>query len=117
MSTKCKKCKAPITGFLAKIAGLAGVKQSTKNPDYCNKCEKDAPQAPAPAEVKKEEPKDLYEAAEEKKEEAPQVETKEPVKEETKEAPKPENKEEDWAEELRAKQEVVLDEKKSSDES
>lgn len=36
---KCTKCGAPLDGFLAKIAAIAGVKQSLTNPDVCNKCE------------------------------------------------------------------------------
>ncbi|MFH1235388.1 MAG: hypothetical protein V1685_00420 [Parcubacteria group bacterium] len=36
---KCSKCGAPLDGFLAKIARLAGVKPSVTNPDVCNKCE------------------------------------------------------------------------------
>ncbi|MBI5077092.1 hypothetical protein HZB94_01805 [Candidatus Falkowbacteria bacterium] len=39
MSKKCVNCGAPIEGFWAKISAVAGVKQSAKNPDYCNKCE------------------------------------------------------------------------------
>ena len=42
MTTKCVHCGAPITGFWAKLSALAGVKQSLKNPDYCNKCEDQA---------------------------------------------------------------------------
>lgn len=63
MAQKCKACKAPIEGFFAKISALAGVKKSTKNPEYCNKCENKVPQAPAPVEEKSAEPKDLYEVA------------------------------------------------------
>ena len=51
MSKKCVHCGAPIEGFWAKISSLAGVKQSAKNPDYCNKCEgmiPAAPEAPQP---------------------------------------------------------------------
>lgn len=36
---KCIKCGAPLEGFFAKIASLAGVKPSTVNPDLCNKCD------------------------------------------------------------------------------
>lgn len=59
MAKKCKGCNVPLEGFMAKIASLAGVKPSTKNPDYCNKCEAKmnaetnpapAPEVPAPVE-------------------------------------------------------------------
>ncbi|MFH0780226.1 MAG: hypothetical protein V1928_05250 [Parcubacteria group bacterium] len=36
---KCAKCGAPLEGFFAKIASLAGVKPSNVNPDLCNKCD------------------------------------------------------------------------------
>ena len=72
MSTKCKKCGAPITGFWAKIAALAGVKQSLKDPEMCNKCDSEpiVPVATPVASV--EQPKDLFEA--EVKPETPKVE-------------------------------------------
>lgn len=78
MGTKCKKCGAPITGFWAKIAAIAGVKQSLKDPEMCNKCdglpaqagEVAAPVATPAAPV--EQPKDLFEA--EVKPEAPKTE-------------------------------------------
>ena len=41
MAKKCAKCHAPIEGFWAKISAWAGVKQSTKYSELCNKCEKD----------------------------------------------------------------------------
>jgi hypothetical protein len=43
MSKKCAKCGAPISGWLAFISKLAGVKQSTKDENLCNKCEDAAP--------------------------------------------------------------------------
>lgn len=36
---KCVKCGAPLEGFFAKIASLAGVKPSAVNSEVCNKCE------------------------------------------------------------------------------
>ena len=69
MGQKCKKCGAPISGFWAKISAIAGVKQSTKNPDYCNVCESQA--APVLPAVKTESPvapKDLFESESEKEE-------------------------------------------------
>lgn len=62
MSKKCLRCGAPLDGFFAKIAGLAGVKPSEKNPDYCNKCESLIPtegnnQDSVNVEAKSEEPK------------------------------------------------------------
>jgi len=70
MSTKCKKCGAPITGFWAKIAALAGVKQSLKDPECCNKCDSEVtapvstPATPASPSLggPAEQPKDLFEA-------------------------------------------------------
>ncbi len=36
---KCKKCGAPLEGFLYKTIGkLMGVKPSEENPEICNKC-------------------------------------------------------------------------------
>ena len=43
MTKKCVACGAPLDGFLGKIASLAGVRPSIKNPDYCNKCESRIP--------------------------------------------------------------------------
>ncbi|KKQ78815.1 MAG: hypothetical protein UT02_C0056G0003 [Parcubacteria group bacterium GW2011_GWC2_38_7] len=63
MSKKCLACGAPLDGFFAKIANLAGVKPSNKNPDYCNKCEAQIPSAPSAPVEKPAEPKDLYESA------------------------------------------------------
>lgn len=51
MSKKCVHCGAPIEGFWAKISSVAGVKQSTKNPDYCNKCEGMIPSQPEATEA------------------------------------------------------------------
>ena len=63
MAKKCTGCGAPLDGFFAKIARLAGVKPSATNPDVCNKCENKMPkaedsadQAPAPEAPKTEEP-------------------------------------------------------------
>ncbi|MBU1132576.1 hypothetical protein KKC32_05030 [Patescibacteria group bacterium] len=47
MTQKCLKCRAPISGFLGKIARLAGVKPSETKPGYCNKCENEAPEVSA----------------------------------------------------------------------
>jgi len=44
MSKKCKSCGAPLEGFFSKIARLAGVRPSAKNPEYCNKCEDKIPE-------------------------------------------------------------------------
>jgi len=71
MSKKCLACGAPLDGFFAKIANLAGVKPSNKNPDYCNKCEAQIPSAPSAPVEKPAEPKDLYESATEPKVEEP----------------------------------------------
>lgn len=72
MYKKCLVCGAPLDGLFAKVASLAGVKPSEKNPDYCNKCESHIPEPPAAPVEKPAEPKDLYEAAAEpKKEEIP----------------------------------------------
>ncbi|MGE5308370.1 MAG: hypothetical protein ACM3OC_04740 [Deltaproteobacteria bacterium] len=44
MAKVCKRCRVPLEGFGAKIAGfLFGVKPSQKDPELCNKCE-DKPQ-------------------------------------------------------------------------
>jgi hypothetical protein len=48
---KCKKCGAPLEGFLYKTIGkLMGIKPSVKDPEVCNKCENE------PVEVKPETP-------------------------------------------------------------
>jgi hypothetical protein len=64
---KCKKCGAPLEGFLYNTIGkLLGLKPSEKDPEMCNKCEADtevkveevkpvvpaAPEAPVEPEVK-----------------------------------------------------------------
>jgi len=68
MAKKCLVCGAPLDGFFAKIAALAGVKPSEKNPDYCNKCEVHIPESSISTPIEKPtEPKDLYEAAAEPK--------------------------------------------------
>jgi len=37
---KCKKCGAPLEGFLYKTIGkLMGIKPSANDPEICNKCE------------------------------------------------------------------------------
>ncbi|OGF36929.1 hypothetical protein A2482_02930 [Candidatus Falkowbacteria bacterium RIFOXYC2_FULL_48_21] len=72
MGTKCKKCGAPITGFWAKIAAIAGVKQSLKDPEMCNKCDSETATPVATPVAPVEQPKDLFEA--EVKLEAPKVE-------------------------------------------
>jgi len=71
MSKKCVVCGAPLDGIFAKVAALAGVKPSEKNPDYCNKCEAQISSVPTAPIEKPAEPKDLYEAAAEPKETAP----------------------------------------------
>jgi hypothetical protein len=39
---KCKKCGAPLEGFLYNTIGkLLGLKPSAKDPEMCNKCEAD----------------------------------------------------------------------------
>lgn len=39
---KCKKCGAPLEGFLYNTIGkLLGLKPSEKDPEMCNKCEAD----------------------------------------------------------------------------
>jgi hypothetical protein len=39
---KCKKCGAPLEGFLYNTIGkLLGLKPSEKDPEICNKCEAD----------------------------------------------------------------------------
>lgn len=37
MSDKCVKCGAPFKGVLSRLFGM---KRSTSNPNYCNKCSK-----------------------------------------------------------------------------
>lgn len=100
MAQKCVSCGAPIEGFFAKISALAGVKQSAKNPDYCNKCENKIPRESTPVAAEKpEEPKDIYEAAAEpvpeKQEEIIRTDIPAeaaPSEEKKPEAPKPEEK-------------------------
>ncbi|MCX6740125.1 MAG: hypothetical protein NTZ49_02770 [Candidatus Parcubacteria bacterium] len=41
--TKCKKCGAPLEGFLYNTIGkLMGIKPSAKDPELCNKCEEES---------------------------------------------------------------------------
>lgn len=42
MTKRCKKCKVPLEGFLYKVIarGVLGVRPSEKDPELCNKCEK-----------------------------------------------------------------------------
>ncbi len=109
MTKKCKYCKAPIEGLFAKVSALAGVKQSLKYPDYCNKCEAMAEMEDSQKKdlEKKLEPKDLYEAgesgAEVKKEEIENAKKAEPKNQG--------EKEEQWAEELKKEQADVSDQK------
>jgi len=45
---KCKKCGAPLEGFLYNTIGkLMGIKPSDKDPDICNKCVEEPASAPA----------------------------------------------------------------------
>ncbi|MDD5341360.1 MAG: hypothetical protein PHC97_02885 [Patescibacteria group bacterium] len=45
MAKKCKECGVPFEGFLYNTLGrLFRIKPSEKNPEICNKCDKD----PAP---------------------------------------------------------------------
>ena len=100
--SKCKHCGAPITGFWAKISAFAGVKQSLKKPDYCNKCEEvvehDETVKTDLSKPQAEEPKDIYEAAEAKISEVKKVEEVKP------EPATQGEKEEQWAEELHSAQ-------------
>jgi hypothetical protein len=44
---KCKKCGAPLEGFLYNTIGkLLGVKPSANDPEVCNKCEEIKTEAP-----------------------------------------------------------------------
>ncbi|MBT5338530.1 hypothetical protein HN858_05750 [Candidatus Falkowbacteria bacterium] len=101
MSKKCKACSAPIEGFWAKISGLAGVKKSAKNPDYCNKCED---------KIGEESVKDLDSGKETARPTAPTIPTSavaESAPAEKVEEPavsKDEDKQEEWAEELKEEQ-------------
>ena len=48
---KCKKCGAPLEGFLYKTIGkLMGIKPSEQDPEICNKCAEVAEKETAPAE-------------------------------------------------------------------
>ena len=58
MFKKCVACGAPLDGIFAKVAALAGVKPSEKNPDYCNKCEAQIPSPTGSAPEKPPEPKE-----------------------------------------------------------
>ncbi|OGY42616.1 MAG: hypothetical protein A2Y82_02900 [Candidatus Buchananbacteria bacterium RBG_13_36_9] len=52
---KCKKCGAPLEGFLYKTIGkLMGIKPSEQDPETCNKCAETKTEEKA--EVKAEEP-------------------------------------------------------------
>jgi hypothetical protein len=43
---KCKKCGAPLEGFLYKTIGkLMGIKPSAQDPEVCNKCEETTTEA------------------------------------------------------------------------
>ena len=92
---KCKKCGAPLEGFLYNTIGkLMGIKPSEKDPETCNKCEEEA-SAEKP-EIKEE----VIEKAEEVKEEAPEpvvkpVEIEEPEKIDLSEEPKTEEPKEE----------------------
>ena len=72
---KCKKCGAPLEGFLYNTIGkLMGLKPSANDPEVCNKCEEEKSEtAPAkPVEEKPAMPAETPAAAEpetEKKEE------------------------------------------------
>jgi len=69
---KCKKCGAPLEGFLYKTIGkLMGIKPSEKNPEECNKCE----ETPASKTEQKEEIQ-VQPKSEEKAEETAQAEIK-----------------------------------------
>ena len=112
MPKKCIKCGVPITGFLSKISALAGVRQSLKNADYCNKCEHDAPklesvnvkQDKAPEQIK-DTVLDLYDTAEAKEKAQAQKPThhfdsNQPAKESN-----DLTQQEKWAQELKKEQE------------
>ena len=73
---KCKKCGAPLEGFLFSTIGrLFGIKQSEKDETLCNKCEDD--------DKKKEPTEKVTESkAEEKTEEESEEETKQNKSEE-----------------------------------
>lgn len=50
---KCKKCGAPLEGFLYNTIGkLMGIKPSANDPEICNKCAEDANSAEVKPEVK-----------------------------------------------------------------
>ncbi len=52
---KCKKCGAPLEGFLYKTIGkLMGIKPSAKDPELCNKCEEDLSKKESQTEEKNE---------------------------------------------------------------
>ncbi len=55
---KCKKCGAPLEGFLYKTIGkLMGIKPSEKDQEICNKCEAEKqPEATETVEGKSEAP-------------------------------------------------------------
>lgn len=95
MAKKCKACSAPIEGFWAKISSLAGVKKSTKNPDYCNKCEDKIGEQSTDNPVAPSIPASPEPVAEEKT-------TVEKVEEPS--VSKDEDKQEEWAEELKEEQ-------------
>jgi hypothetical protein len=105
MTKKCKACQAPISGLLAKVSAFAGVKQSTKYPDYCNKCEGMLDKKKGESEeVEVKEP----EVTNQEIEAATDPTVAPPKEEKPKSEPKPgsqEEKEEDWAEELKKKHE------------
>jgi len=66
---KCKKCGAPLEGFLYNTIGkLMGIKPSVSDPETCNKC----------AEEKTATSAEATEAKVEKTEETPKVEAKAP---------------------------------------
>jgi len=84
---KCKKCGAPLEGFLYNTIGkLMGIKPSASDPEICNKC----------VEEKKASSAEATEAKEEKAEETPKAEEKTPAVEApaTPEPPAEEKKEE-----------------------
>jgi len=68
---KCKKCGAPLEGFLYKTIGkLMNIKPSDRDPEICNKCtEEPVTTGPLAKEEKTSAPETIEPEAEEKKEE------------------------------------------------
>ena len=76
---KCKKCGAPLEGFLYNTIGkLMGIKPSDKDPEICNKCIEEPASAPQGA-VEGEEKVEAVSNVEEKAPAAPEEKKEEPT--------------------------------------